>query len=60
MNRFHLATRVYSDKTQMTSDRGKNKGIAWLMFLPRFDVLSAYQGTRALPYAICLGYHPKD
>ena len=46
-HRFHLVVRVSSDNAQMTSKGGKNKEvrcdprIAWLTFLPGFDVLCA-------------------
>ena len=45
-NRFHVAVRLFSDRSQMTSKCGKNKKVAReaqpsvsLMFLPHFDVL---------------------
>ena len=45
-NRFHVAVRLFSNKSQMTSKCGKNKKVAHeaqpsvsLMFLPHFDVL---------------------
>ena len=45
-NRFQVAVRPFSNRSQMTSKRGKNKKVAHeaqpsvsLMFLPRFDVL---------------------
>ena len=44
-NRFHVAMRLFSNRSQMTSKCGKNKKLAHqaqpsvsLMFLPRFDV----------------------
>ena len=45
-NRFHVAVRLYSNRSQMTSKCGKNKKVAHeaiaecvsLMFLPHFDV----------------------
>ena len=45
-NRFHVAVRLFSNRSQMTSKCGKNKKVAReaqpsvsLMFLPHFDVL---------------------
>ena len=45
-NRFHVAVRLFSNRSQMTSICGKNKKVAHeaqpsvsLMFLPHFDVL---------------------
>ena len=45
-NRFHVAVRLFSNRSQMTSKCGKNKKVAHeaqpsvsLMFLPHFDVL---------------------
>ena len=45
-NRFHVAMRLFNNKSQMTSKCGKNKKVAHdaqpsvsLMFLPHFDVL---------------------
>ena len=45
-NRFHVAVRLFSNRSQMTSKCGKNNEVAhepqaslWLMFLPHFDVL---------------------
>ena len=45
-NRFQVAVRLFSNRSQMTSKRGKNKKVAHeaqpsvsLMFLPHFDVL---------------------
>ena len=45
-NRFHVAMRLFSNRSQMTSKCGKNKKVAHeaqpsvsLMFLPHFDVL---------------------
>ena len=45
-NRFHVAVRLFSNTSQMTSKCGKNKKVAHeaqpsvsLMFLPHFDVL---------------------
>ena len=45
-NRFHVAVRLFSKRSQMTSKCGKNKKVAHeaqpilsLMFLPHFDVL---------------------
>ena len=45
-NRFHVAARLFSKRSQMTSKYGKNKKVAHeaqpsvsLMFLPHFDVL---------------------
>ena len=45
-NRFHVAVRLFINRSQMTSKCGKNKKVAHeaqpsvsLMFLPRFDVL---------------------
>ena len=45
-NRFHVAVRLFSNISQMTSKCGKNKKVAdeahpsvSLMFLPHFDVL---------------------
>ena len=45
-NRFHVAVRLFSSRSQMTSKCGKNKKVAHeaqpsvsLMFLPHFDVL---------------------
>ena len=45
-NRFHVAMRLFSNRSQMTSTCGKNKKVAHeaqpsvsLMFLPHFDVL---------------------
>ena len=45
-NRFHVAVRLFSNRSQMTSKCGKNQKVAHeaqpsvsLMFLPRFDVL---------------------
>ena len=45
-NRFHVAVRLFSNRSQMTSKCGKNKKMAHeaqpsvsLMFLPHFDVL---------------------
>ena len=44
-NRFHVAVRLFSNRSQMTSKCGKNKKVARgdspsvsLMFLPHFDV----------------------
>ena len=44
-NRFHVAVRLFSNRSQMTSKCGKNKKVAHeaqlsvsLMFLPHFDV----------------------
>ena len=37
-NRFHVAVRLLSNRSQMASKCGKNKKVA-LMFLPHFDVL---------------------
>ena len=40
-NRFHVAVRLFSNKSQMTSKCGKNKKVAAsvsLMLLPHFDV----------------------
>ena len=51
-NKFHLAVRVYSDNARMTSKRGKNKEVVWMMFLPRFDVSVRYQSTHARPNGI--------
>ena len=43
-NRFHVAVRLFSNRSQMTSKCGKNKKVAHeaqpsvsLMFLPHFD-----------------------
>ena len=36
-NRFHVAVRLFSNRSQMTSKCSKNKKV--LMFLPHFDVL---------------------
>ena len=45
-NRFHVAVRLFSNRSQMTSKCGKNRKVAHeaqpsvsLMFLPHFDVL---------------------
>ena len=45
-NRFHVAVRLFSNRSQMTSKCGKNKKVAHeaqpsvsLMFLPHFEVL---------------------
>ena len=45
-NRFQVAVRLFSNRSQMTSKRGKNKKVAQtaqpsasLMFLPHFNVL---------------------
>ena len=45
-NRFHVAMRLFSNRSQMTSKCGKNKKMAHgaqpsvsLMFLPHFDVI---------------------
>ena len=45
-NRFQVAVRLFSNRSRMTSKRGKNKKMAQeaqpslsLMFLPHFDVL---------------------
>ena len=45
-NRFQVAVRLFSNRSQMTSKCGKNKKVAYeaqpsvsLMFLPHFDVL---------------------
>ena len=45
-NRFQVAVRLFSNRSQMTSKCGKNKNVAHgaqpsvsLMFLPQFDVL---------------------
>ena len=45
-NRFHVAVRLFSNRSQMTSKCGKKKKVAHeaqqsvlLMFLPHFDVL---------------------
>ena len=41
-NRFQVAVRLFSNRSQMTSKCGKNKKVAHeaqLMFLPYFDVL---------------------
>ena len=45
-NRFHVAVRLFSNRSPMTSKCGKNKKVAHeaqlsvsLMFLPHFDVL---------------------
>ena len=45
-NRFHVAMRLFSNRSQMTSKCGKNKKVAHeaqpsvsLMFLPHFDIL---------------------
>ena len=45
-NRFHVAVRLFSNRSQMTSKCGKNKKVVHeaqpsvsLMFLPHFDVL---------------------
>ena len=45
-NRFHVAVRLFSNRSQMTSKCGKNKKVAHeaqlsvsLMFLPHFDIL---------------------
>ena len=45
-NRFHVAVRLFSNKSGMTSKCGKNNEVAHepqvsasVMFLPRFDVL---------------------
>ena len=37
-NRFQLAVRLFSNRSQMTSKCGRNKKVA-LMFLPHFDIL---------------------
>ena len=44
-NRFHVAVRLFSNRSQMTSKCGKNKKVTHeaqpsvsLMFLPHFDV----------------------
>ena len=38
-NRFHVAVRLLSNRSQMTSKYGKNKKVAHeAMFLPQFDV----------------------
>ena len=44
-NRFHVAVRLFGNRSQMTSKCGKNKKVAHeaepsvsLMFLPHFDV----------------------
>ena len=46
-NRFQVAMRLFSNRSQMTSKCGKNEKVAYeaqpsvsLMFLPHFDVLS--------------------
>ena len=48
-NRFHVAVRLFSNRSQMTSKCGKNKKVAHeaqpsvsLMFLPHFDVICDY------------------
>ena len=41
-NKFHVAVRVFSNRTQMTSKCDENKEVAAsvsLMFLPHFDIL---------------------
>ena len=45
-NRFHVAVRLFSNRSQMTSKCRKNKEVAYeaqasvsLLFLPHFDVL---------------------
>ena len=45
-NRFHVAMRLFSNRSQMTSKCGKNKKVAHeaqlsvsLIFLPHFDVI---------------------
>ena len=47
-NRFHVAVRLFSNRSQMTSKCGKNKKVAHeaqpsvsLMFFPHFDVATA-------------------
>ena len=51
-NRFHVAVRLFSNRSQMTSKCGKNKKVAHeaqpsvsLMFLPHFDVLCDLLGS---------------
>ena len=51
-NRFHVAVRLFSNRSQMMSKCGKNKKVAHeaqpsasLMFLPHFDVLCDLLGS---------------
>ena len=51
-NRFHVAVRLFSNRSQMTSKCGKNKKVAHeaqpsvsAMFLPHFDVLCDLLGN---------------
>ena len=55
-NRFHVAVRLFSNRSQMTSKCGKNKKVAHeaqpsvsLMFLPHFDVLCDLLLNRSTP-----------
>ena len=55
-NRFHVAVRLFSNISQMTSKCGKNKKVAdeahpsvSLMFLPHFDVLCDILLNRHMP-----------
>ena len=66
-NRFHVAVRLFSNKSQRTSKCGKNKKMAHeaqpsvsLMFLPHFDVLCDLLLNRRSQHGIYLFYIIKN
>ena len=66
-NRFHVAVRLFSNRSQMTSKCGKNKKVAHeaqpsvsLMFLPHFDVLcDLLQNRRTATWNLFVLYNKK-
>ena len=63
-NRFHVAVRLFSTRSQMTSKCGKNKKVAHeaqpsvsLMFLPHFDDLCCYRVYRVVSF-VCIQLVP--
>ena len=71
-NRFHVAVRLFSNRSEMTSKCGKNKKVAHeaqrsvsLMFLPHFDVLcdlllNRHTATWNLQYRSKVSYLKRD
>ena len=66
-NRFHVAVRLFSNRSQMTSKCGKKKKVAHeaqpsvsLMFLPHFDVLCDLLLNRHTAHGIYLFFILKN
>ena len=65
-NRFHVAVRLFSNRSQMTSKCGKNKKVAHkvqpsvsLMFSPHFDVLCDLLNRRTATWNLFVLYNRK-